>query len=276
MRPRVDAENKRSAGVPDGGMMDECRKALRKAEVRRYWQAKPCNTDYSAKPEGTIEWSDEIEENRYALEPFIHAFAQFTRWRGKKVLEVGCGVGTDCLQFARAGADMHAVDLTEKGVEITRRRLALNGLSADVRVGDAEALPFEDNLFDLVYSWGVLHHSPDTEKAVSEAHRVLKPKGRFVIMLYNRRSIIAGRLYLHYGLKAGRPFRTFRDILASHMESAGTKAFTVSELRQMFSRFDRQHISPVLTAGDIERFPKWLHRWLPPAWGWFAVISGFK
>ncbi len=264
------------AGPSERDVMDESQKDLRKAEVRRYWQARPCNADDSAKREGTLEWSDEIEENRYAREPFIHAFAQFTRWRGKKVLEVGCGVGTDCLQFARAGADMHAIDLTERGVEITRRRLALNGLSAKVHVGDAEALPFEDNLFDLVYSWGVLHHSPDTEKAVSEAHRVLKPKGRFVIMLYNRRSIIACRLYLHYGLKAGRPFRTFRDILASHMESAGTKAFTVSELRRMFGRFDHQNISPVLTAGDIERFPKSLHPWLPSAWGWFLVISGFK
>ena len=146
----------------------------------------------------------------------------------------------------------------------------------EASVLDASYLAAYQLRSDIVYSWGVLHHSPDTEKAVSEAHRVLKPKGRFVIMLYNRRSIIACRLYLHYGLKAGRPFRTFRDILASHMESAGTKAFTVSELRRMFGRFDHQNISPVLTAGDIERFPKSLNPWLPSAWGWFLVISGFK
>jgi ubiquinone/menaquinone biosynthesis C-methylase UbiE len=247
-----------------------------KAEVRQYWQDNPCDTKRTSKPEGSLEWSEEIEESRYAREPFIHAFAQFTRWRGKRVLEIGCGAGTDCLQFARAGADTYGIDLTERAVEITNMRLAMNGLSADVTVGDAESLRFDDNLFDLVYSWGVLHHTPNTEKAIAEVYRVLKPKGRIVIMLYHRRSILACRLYLHCGLRAGRPFGKLADILANHVESTGTKAYTLSELRRMFRQFNNLVLQPVLTPYDVERFAEWSRSWFPAAGGWFVVIRGCK
>jgi len=256
--------------------MREPRVSDLKEEVSQYWQDNPCGACFSNRPEGSLEWSEEIEENRYAQEPFVHGFAQFTRWSGKRVLEIGCGAGTDCLQFARAGADTYAVDLTERSVEITRKRLALNGLSANVRRGDAEALPHEDNLFDLVYSWGVLHHTPNTEGAIAEVCRVLKPGGRIVIMLYHRRSFIAWRLYLHYGLRAGRPLRKLTDILAKHMESAGTKAYTFPELREMFSQFGNLVLQPVLTPYDVERFPEWSRSWFPAACGWFVVIRGCK
>lgn len=247
-----------------------------KGKVRQYWQDNPCGTAYSSEPEGSLAWSEEIEESRYAYEPFVHAFAQFTRWRGKRMLEIGCGSGTDCLQFARAGADTYAIDLTERAIEITHKRLALNGVSAKVSVGDAESLNFDDNIFDLVYSWGVLHHTPNTEKAIIEIYRVLKSGGRIVIMLYHRHSIIAFRLYLRYGLRAGQPFRKLTDILANHMESSGTKAYTLPELRRMFSQFSNLVLQPVLTQYDVERFPKWSRPWFPTACGWFVVISGYK
>lgn len=256
--------------------MEEAQQNAAKAKVKEYWQDNPCGANGTNKLEGSPEWSEEIEENRYAREPFVHAFAQFTRWRGKRVLEIGCGAGTDSLQFARAGADAYAVDLTERGVEITRKRLAINGLSANVRAADAEALPFDDEFFDLVYSWGVLHHTPNTEKAIAEVYRVLKPGGRIVVMLYHSRSIITYRLYLHYGLRAGRPFRRLADILAKHMESAGTKAYTLPELRRMFGRFNSLDLQPILTPYDVERFPEWSRSWFPPVCGWFVVIRGCK
>jgi ubiquinone/menaquinone biosynthesis C-methylase UbiE len=247
-----------------------------KEEVRRYWEDKPCNTDYTTKREGSIEWSDEMEERRYANEPFVHAFAQFTRWRGKRVLEIGCGAGTDCLQFARAGADMCAIDITGRAAKITQKRLAVNGVSASIGVGDAEMLPFEDCVFDLVYSWGVLHHTPDTKKAIGETHRVLKPGGRIVLMLYHRHSIAVYRKYLRYGLGALRPFRTLADTVASHVESAGTKAYSLPELRRMFHGFSDLILEPVLTPYDIRRLPAWCSSWLPAACGWFVVIRGCK
>ncbi len=247
-----------------------------KDTVRSYWQAQPCNTEVGKSPRQTRAWFDEIEQSRYEREPFIHSFAQFTRWRGKKVLEIGCGAGTDSLQFARAGAELTSIDLTPAAVELTQDRLALYGVTGEVRLADAEALPFEAGSFDMVYSWGVLHHTPDTGRAIDEVYRVLQPGGRFVIMLYNRRSVVTWRLYLKYGLRAGRPFRSIGDVLSHHVESLGTKAYTRRELRRMFSRFEAVQVQSVLTPYDTRRLPAGMAAWLPQAWGWFTVITGRK
>lgn len=178
--------------------------AVMKEAVRTYWEAQPCGTFAGTGAAHTQAWFDEIEDSRYRREPFIHSFAQFTRWRGQSVLEIGCGAGTDSVQFARAGAQLHAVDLTQAGVELTQRRIMLEGLTADVRFGDAEQLPFADDEFDLVYSWGVLHHTPNTQAALAQVRRVLKAGGRFVIMLYNRHSLVALRMWVARALLAGK------------------------------------------------------------------------
>jgi SAM-dependent methyltransferase len=114
---------------------------------------------------------------RYRLEPFIVPFANFEANKGKKVLEIGVGLGADHQRFAEAEADLHGIDLTERTVAHIGRRLKLFGLSSRLSVGDAENLDFPDQNFDLVYSWGVLHHSPNTPKAIDEVFRVLKPGG---------------------------------------------------------------------------------------------------
>jgi ubiquinone/menaquinone biosynthesis C-methylase UbiE len=247
--------------------------AVLKEKVKAYWEASPCGASVAAAPRYSVEYFEEIEKSRYRSEPFIHCFAQFTRWRGKKVLEIGCGAGTDSLQFARAGAELYSVDLTSAAVELTRRRLAVYGLPGDVRNADAETLPFPETHFDLVYSWGVLHHTPDTQQALHEVFRVLKVGGRFVIMLYNRHSLVSLHLYLNFALRARRPFRSFKYLLAHHMESADTKGFTRRELRRMFSRFEDVEIHPVITTWDAYRLPR---LWLPPALGFFQVITGRK
>ena len=116
---------------------------------------------------------------RYDLEgEMIFGLAQFEQAKGLKVLEVGVGLGADHQQFAEAGADLFGIDLTERAVEHTRQRLATFGLTSHLAVGDAENLDFTDEPFDRVYSWGVLHHSPDTPKAISEVRRVLKRGGQ--------------------------------------------------------------------------------------------------
>src|SRR6266699_3450587 len=114
--------------------------------------------------------------------------ADFRSARGLKVLEIGCGLGTDGAQFAEAGADYTGVDLTEAAVELARRRFELFSLPGKFQTADAENLAFADDSFDLVYSHGVLHHTPETEKAIQEIHRVLRPGGRAVVMLYHRGS----------------------------------------------------------------------------------------
>jgi SAM-dependent methyltransferase len=159
-----------------------------KERVRAFWQAHPCGTKFSDAEMGTREFFERIEAHRYAKEWHIPAAADFASARGLRVLEIGCGLGTDGAQFALAGADYTGVDLTDASIELARKRFALAGLRGEFCIADAEQLDFPDSAFDLVYSHGVLHHTPDTARAVREIHRVLKPGGRAIVMLYHRGS----------------------------------------------------------------------------------------
>jgi SAM-dependent methyltransferase len=190
-------------------------------------------------------------EHRYRLEPYIPAFARFDESRDPRVLEIGVGLGADHQRFAAAGAILTGIDLTERAVEHTQRRLSLFGLTSELPTGDAEHLPFTDNTFDVVYSWGVIHHSPETPKAVSEILRVLKPGGTARIMIYHKWSLVGVMLWLRYGLASGRPFRPIADIYACHLESPGTKAYSLPEARQLFRLFSDVEIPTMLTHGDL-------------------------
>jgi len=159
-----------------------------KDRVRAFWQAHPCGTKFSDAEVGTREFFERIEAHRYAKEWHIPDAADFTGARGLRVLEIGCGLGTDGAQFAKAGADYTGVDLTDAAVDLARKRFELFGLPGEFRAADAESLDFADESFDLVYSHGVLHHTPDIARAVREIHRVLKPEGRAIVMLYHRDS----------------------------------------------------------------------------------------
>jgi len=159
-----------------------------KERVREFWQQHPCGTKFSDAETGSREFFERIEKHRYEKEWHIPIAANFAGARGLKVLEIGCGIGTDGAQFARAGADYTGIDLTEAAIDLARERFALSGLKGDFRVSDAENLNFPDDSFDLVYSHGVLHHTPDIEAAIREIHRVLKPGGRAMVMLYHRGS----------------------------------------------------------------------------------------
>jgi SAM-dependent methyltransferase len=159
-----------------------------KERVRAFWQAHPCGTKFSEAEIGTREFFASLEAHRYEKEWHIPAAAQFARARGLRVLEIGCGIGTDAAQFAKAGADYTGVDLTDAAIELARKRFELFELSGKFQIADAENLGFPDASFDVVYSHGVLHHTPDIGAAVQEIHRVLKPGGRAIVMLYHRGS----------------------------------------------------------------------------------------
>ncbi len=159
-----------------------------KERVRAFWQAHPCGTKFTEDDLDTPEFFKSIEEHRYEKEWHIPRAADFGSARGLSVLEIGCGVGSDGLQFAKCGAFYTGIDLTEAAVNLARRNFANSGLRGEFRVGDAENLEFPDESFDVVYSHGVLHHTPDIERAVHEIHRVLKPNGRAIVMLYHRGS----------------------------------------------------------------------------------------
>ena len=159
-----------------------------KERVRAFWQAHPCGTKFANAEPGSPKFYELVEAHRYEKEWHIPAAADFASAAGLKVLEIGCGLGTDGAQFAKAGADYTGVDLTEAAVELARKRFAVSGLEGKFQVADAEHLEFAKESFDLVYSHGVLHHTPDTAAAVAEIWRVLRPGGRAVIMLYHRDS----------------------------------------------------------------------------------------
>ncbi|MBK7993350.1 MAG: class I SAM-dependent methyltransferase [Blastocatellia bacterium] len=164
-----------------------------KQKVREFWNENPCGTKFAQAEIGTVEFFNAIEKHRYETEWHILEMANFPAWKGKTVLEVGCGLGTDAVQFARAGAIYTGVDLTPRSIELVGKRFQQQNLTGNFQVADAENLPFPDNHFDLVYSHGVLHHTPDTQKAINEVHRVIKPGGRALVMLYHRNS------YNYYG-----------------------------------------------------------------------------
>jgi ubiquinone/menaquinone biosynthesis C-methylase UbiE len=159
-----------------------------KERVRAFWQANPCGVKFADAAPGTRHFYELVEAHRYTKEWHIPEAADFAGARGLKVLEIGCGLGTDGAQFAEAGADYTGVDLTEAAVELARRRFELFNLPGSFQTADAENLSFPNASFDLVYSHGVLHHTPETEKAIQEIHRVLPPGGRAVVMLYHRGS----------------------------------------------------------------------------------------
>jgi ubiquinone/menaquinone biosynthesis C-methylase UbiE len=248
------------------------------AAVRQYWEQEPCGTSdwiVGRWPERSREWFQSVEQHRFQEEPHIFAAAQFTRWAGKRLLEIGVGAGCDHLQFARAGAVCHGVDLTDAAVETTRQHLALHGLRSELRRADAEALPFPDESFDVLYSWGVIHHSERPEAIVGEIQRVLKSGGTFIGMMYSRRSLVAAKLWVRRALLAGKPWRSLADVLWHHMESVGTKGYTPGELREMFGAFARVEITPVATVYDR----KWLGplaRLVPDALGWNLAIRATR
>ena len=246
-----------------------------KRRVREYWEADPCGSEHATAPEGSPEFYAEVERTRYALEPYIARYADFEGARGLRVLEIGVGLGTDFVNFARAGARVTGVELTEHAVELVRRRLELESLEGEVLRADAESLPFEDGSFDRVYSWGVLHHTPDTARSVAEALRVLAPGGGLVVMLYGRYSWVSFGMWVRHALLRGRPWRSLRDVLAAHMESEGTKAYTTRELRRMFAGLDDLRVEPVATSYD-RAISRGLSRLTGDRLGWFLVVRGRK
>ncbi len=276
-------------------MTDETtkRQEMVKQQVNDFWNDAACgeklylqNTNY----EGYVTHS----AKRYLLEPQIVPFANFDAVNGKKVLEIGVGLGADHQCFAEAGADLYGIDLTERAVELTSRRLALFNLNSSLKVGDAEQLKFPDESFHLVYSWGVLHHSPDTPKAIAEVYRVLKPGGLAKVMIYHKWSIVGLMLWLRYGLLRGRPWRSLCRIYAEHLESPGTKAYSFAEAYRLFAQFTDVKISTPLTHSDLLEsdvgqrhrgialsiaktlWPRWFIRRLIPNAGLFMMIEARK
>lgn len=284
------SDNSTRASKTDGPLL--------KSQVKEHWENETCGIRYA---QGTDRdrYFKEISVARYRLEPYIPAFADFKSARSKSVLEIGVGAGADFQNWCLHAAHATGVDLTEAGISLTEERLQLLSIPAEkytLRTADAENLPFEDNSFDFVYSWGVLHHSPNTERAFQEALRVLKPGGSLRAMVYHVPSWTGWMLYLQHGAMKGKFRTSIKNVLFSHLESPGTKAYTLQEAQQMLSGigFTDVKVAAKLGPGDVltikpskkyasplfkviwRLYPRWLVRLCGDRYGLNLLINAVK
>lgn len=220
-----------------------------KRQVQTFWQNSPCDSWFTDEARGTLEFYRSLDQHRYKVHRRLLSAVGFEKTRGLRVLEIGCGCGSEAERFACAGASYTAVDLTNAAVSITQRRFQLANLEGRFVQGDAENLPFADGSFDLVYSHGVLHHTPDTPRTIQEVHRVLSPGGRAVIMLYYRDSFnyhvnlgLVRRLRAHLlrtelGIKLARTiWREREEDLRRHAELIRQDPCAYLEMQNMLNR----------------------------------------
>jgi SAM-dependent methyltransferase len=260
-------------------------------DVKKYWDRRPCNIRHSPKPMGTREYFDEVERRKYFVEPHIPRFANFPRWRGKEVLEIGCGIGTDSVNFTRNGANLTIVELSSESLAITKRRLELENLQANFINGDAEELDQllpANKKFDLVYSFGVIHHTPHPERVIRAITNRLKPGGELRMMVYARHSWKVLWIYARY---AWREPWNWRRLAAKYSEaeigSPVSYIYSHREVRALLQEFEivsitKDHIFPYRISDYIQyRYVKnWHFRWIPNSWfrgiekrlGWHLLI----
>jgi ubiquinone/menaquinone biosynthesis C-methylase UbiE len=197
---------------------------------------------------GTPESFAEVERYRYAEQPWMHDTFDYGRFAGQRVLEIGVGLGTDHLQFARAGAKMSGIDLTPRCIELTQRRFEQEGLTSNLQVMDAEQLRFADDSFDVVYSFGVLHHVASTERAFTEVRRVLRPGGVFIGALYNRWSAFMA-LVMAYRIRHAE-WRS--ESLAERLSRIEYSSSSSDVARPYVRLFSARELKRLLTAAGFE------------------------
>lgn len=266
--------------------------AEEKLRSREQWGHDPCGAEYDREHElGTREFFDTIERHRYLeYAAWMPRLMEFERFRGARLLEVGCGMGTDLLQFARGGARCVGVDITPRSVEITRHRFRLYGAEGAFMISDGERLPFRGESFDVVYSNGVLHHTPDTSGAIREVHRVLRPGGTAKVMLYHRNSlhywveIILRRGILGAEFLRGRsPEAIMSRVIefSDHDARPLVKVYTRKQTRDLFgcfrevaieveqlTRAELRFLSPLVSEPLLERLRR--------RFGWNVIATAIK
>ena len=251
-------------------------------DVRRFWEDNPVCAWEIPFEKGTPAYFDAFDRLRRRGEgPWVDRLYDFESARGQRVLDVGCGNGYVLARFAAAGASVTGVDITETAIDLSRRRFALAGLAGDFRVANAEELPFADATFDVVTSLGVLHHTPDTERAINEIFRVLKPGGRFFLMLYHRDSALYRFKFPILGLLTGKS----RQQLVNEVDGAGNPkgaVYSRGEIRRLLHRFEvRETVAGSLQGWMLlpalgKHLPDAWFRPFERRWGWLLYASALK
>jgi len=248
--------------------------------VKQYWDARPCNLRHSTAAVGSRQYFDEVEARKHLVEPHIPGFAEFEKWKGKKVLEIGCGMGTATICFARAGAQVTAVDLSSKSIELAKERVKIFGLADRVTFYNADAENLSSVVppghYDLVYSFGVIHHTPHPERVMAEVRRhFVKPGTTLKLMVYNRYSWKVLAILLTYG--RGQFWKADQWI-ARHSEAQTGCPITYSYGKKSLSNLIGEgfevedmfvdHIFPYRIKDYVkyQYVKEWYFRWMPDSW----------
>jgi SAM-dependent methyltransferase len=205
-------------------------------EIQRYWNERIHDLEMTREPVGTKAFFDDLDDYRFDKLRYLPQLVDFTSFRGQRLLEVGCGIGTDLLRFARCGARVTGIDLAQTAIDLAGRNFALHGAAPDeLRVANGEALPYGDAVFDVVYGHGVIQYTADPAGLVRECARVLRPGGTGIFMVYNRVSWL-------------NALSTVMKVPLEHEDAPVLRKFSIGEFRQLLSPFADTRIVP-------ERFP---------------------
>src|SRR3989344_2652363 len=262
-------------------------------KIQDFWDKRPCNIRHSPLAVGTRKYFDEVEKRRYFVEPHIPEFAEFQRWKGKQVVEIGCGIGTDTINFARAGATVTAIELSRKSLALAKKRAKIYNLEKRIKfyLADAEELskvvPVQP--YDLIYSFGVIHHSANPEKIVAEIKKYADENTVIKLMIYHRFAWKVLWILIKFGKGA---FWKLDTLIADHSEAAFgspvTYVYSKSQARKLLKDFIIEdmridHIFPYSIPEYIQyqykivwyfRFlPKEIFRWLETHFGWHLLIT---
>jgi len=262
-------------------------------KIKGFWDRRPCNIRHSEAKVGTKKYFDQVEERKYFVEPHIPDFARFSKWKGKKVLEIGCGIGTDTINFARAGAKVTAIEISQKSLDLAKKRAKIFGLQNKIKfyLANAEELskivPIEP--YEFIYSFGVIHHTPHPEKVIKEVKKYCNQNTTVKIMIYYRYAWKVLWILLKFGESA---FWNLDRLIAKHSEAATgspvTYVYSKDQARKLLKGFKIldmriDHIFPY-SIPEYKRYQYkkvWYFRYLPKEFfrrlethfGWHLLIT---
>lgn len=260
-------------------------------QVENFWDDRPCNIRHSPKPIGTKEYFDEVEKRKYFVEPHIPKFTQFDRWKGKKVLEIGCGIGTDSVNFARHGASVTCVELSKASLDICKERFRIYGLRGQFYAGNAENLrsflPIQK--YNLIYSFGAIHHTPNPERVLEQIKHYCDNKTEVRLMFYAKWSFKVFLIILSYGYGAfWKAKKLIRKYSEAETDCPVTHYYSFSDVYRLMKDYEiidihKDHIFPYIIDKYINYeykkvwyfrlMPKVLFSWVEKLFGWHILIT---
>jgi ubiquinone/menaquinone biosynthesis C-methylase UbiE len=204
--------------------------------IQRYWNERIHDLEMTDHPVGSKAFFDDLADYRFDKLHYLPALVDFGSFRGQRLLEVGCGIGTDLVRFARGGALVTGVDLSQTAIDLARKNFELNGVTPEeLTVGNGEALSYADGTFDVVYGHGVVQYTSNAPQLIRECHRVLKPGGTAIFMVYNRVSWL-------------NALSKVMKVPLEHEDAPVLKKYSIAEFRGLLKPFAETRIVP-------ERFP---------------------